>query len=133
MREIWSSEGSLMSAFEPRPMVIVSPSAGSVQRCEPSDTANSVSTNTPPGSQPVCAILPARPALGPDRPAPMSLVTLDPAVRRPLDRRPPYGICQLRVMRGSPFTRPVPEIVHVPPRFSVYAWRTQERVASCAQ
>ena len=41
IREIWSSDGSLMSAFEPRPMVNVSLSAGSVQRCEPSDTANS--------------------------------------------------------------------------------------------
>ncbi|TCO47101.1 hypothetical protein EV646_106341 [Kribbella antiqua] len=79
IRETWSSDGSLTSAFEARPMV-TSPSAGSVQRCEPSDSANSVSTNTPPAGQPVCAILPVRPTPGPERPAPMSLITLTPAV-----------------------------------------------------
>jgi hypothetical protein len=74
-------------------MVIVSLSAGSVQRCEPSDTAISVSTNTPPGSQPVCAILPARPAPGPERLASMSRVTrvhtTQNIVLRPRERPPP--------------------------------------------
>jgi hypothetical protein len=105
MREIWSSDGSLMSAFEPRPMVIVSPSAGSVQRCEPSDTANSVSTNTPPGSRPVCAILPARPTPGPERPAPMSLVTPQTSPHSPPE--------PAAVVGGNAPTRPLPRTTAV--------------------
>src|SRR3954447_221500 len=49
MRETWSSALRRMSAFEARPMVIVSVSSGSVQRCSPSNSTNSVSTYTPAG------------------------------------------------------------------------------------
>lgn len=52
MREIWSSAGRRTSAFAARPMVISSAAAGRGQRCVPNDSANSVSTNTPPGSRP---------------------------------------------------------------------------------
>lgn len=51
MREIWSSAGRRTSALEARPMVISSAVEGRGQCCVPRDSANSVSTNTPPGSQ----------------------------------------------------------------------------------